>query len=142
MREHVLSQLGQRRRRAAVFGVAGAAGQRGTLLRDHAVQFCHVKHLRGDVGMAGRAAVGHHGGIPGRAVTGRALGDLRMGGYAAERRTRLGIQVSRCEHGTAAQKGHADNRDQSEERGKDARTGETARFMIHDGLLFEERGVI
>ena len=111
MRKRVAPQVGQRSRWAAMLGMAGAAGERGTLLRDHAVQFRHIEHLRGNIGMTGRAAIGHPGGRPGSGVTRGTLGDLRVRSHAAQRITRLGIQFSGCEHSTAAGKRHADNRD-------------------------------
>jgi hypothetical protein len=84
--ERVAPQVGQRRRRAAVIGVTVTAGQRGTLLRDQAMQFCHIKHLCGDIGMTGRTTVRHVRRFPRRGVTGLAiLANLCVGSYTSER---------------------------------------------------------
>ena len=62
MREGVFLHLGQQGGFAAMLRVTIMAGKRGALLFDRAMQFCHVEHLRRNIGVTGRTAIRH--GIP------------------------------------------------------------------------------
>ena len=62
MRERVLPHLGQRSGFTAMFRMTIIAGKRGTLLFDRAVQFRHIFHLFGNIGVAFCTAIRH--GIP------------------------------------------------------------------------------
>lgn len=138
VRKRIAPQVGQRSGRTAMIRMAGAAFERGALLRDRAVQFGHIEHLRGDVGMAGRTTIRHPGRYPWRSVACGTFGDLSVGSHAAERSPRLGIQASRCEHLTAADKCHYNNCSRNDQRGQNPSSRKTSKFSIfHGGFLFE-----
>ena len=66
-----------------MFRMAVTASQLGILIRNCAVQFGHIEHLRGNIGMAGGTAVGHHSGFPWRSMTCVTFGNLGVGGHTA-----------------------------------------------------------
>ena len=112
------------------------AGKRGTLLFDRAVQFCHVEHLRGNIGMTGRTAVRHGLSAQRKNVTSRTCGDLGVRGHAAVSIALLGIQRARRKHLSAAENGKAQNRAGGDEDGNNSRDRETSKPVVLHGITY------
>ena len=120
MREGAFVHIGQRGGWTAVLGVAGAAGERGALLRDHAMQAVCIKRLRGNVRVTSRAAIRHGYRVPCRSMTVRTFFYLGMGTHPAERLTGPGIKITRREHGRTAGQCNPGHGKQGDQRGDHA----------------------
>jgi hypothetical protein len=123
-----------------MFRVAVTAGETSTFLIDKTVQFCNIKHLRGNLSMAIRAAICHCVSFPHRNMTSGTFGYLSMGVHAAKQVTCLSIQISCREHERPAGKRNAYDQKQRYKRGDNAHARKTSKLIVfHDASLFEKR---
>ena len=136
MRESILSHIGQRSAFATMLRVTIIAGKRGTLLFDRAVQFRHIFHLLGNIGVTCRTAIRHCLSAQRKNVTIRTCGDLRVRSDPTVGIPWLGIQRARRKHLSAAEKGKAQNRTGGDKDGDNSRNRETSKSVILHGITY------